>query len=42
MNEKYEAPQMKIQYFDVKDTITSNIEDVYSRTFDVDAEIGDW
>ena len=42
MNEKYEAPQMKIQHFDVKDTITSDFEDVYSQIFDADTEIGDW
>ena len=42
MNKKYEAPQLKVQYFDVADRLTSDIEDVYSQIFDADTEIGDW
>ena len=42
MNKTYQIPQMNIQYFNVKDRLTSDVEDVYSQVFDADTEIGDW
>lgn len=42
MRKKYETPNVNIQYFEVEDRLTSDIENQWSMTLDQDTEIGDW
>lgn len=42
MSKKYETPNVNIQYFEVEDRLTSDIENQWSMTLDQDTEIGDW
>ncbi len=42
MNKKYEAPQLDIQYFDIKDRVTSDMEFTLSNTVDEEFGTGPW